>query len=197
MKKENLIPGFGIMMLFVLVLPLLMAISSAAFAGVTEIKANSFIVKEDGHVYGSRQSATADFDSYFQLVVNGVETPGFIFNHGGNSRVDFGEFKAGDVVEFRLDVEDGNSYWNTASKNFDGLDHIDAFAFDLIHSGKFISVGFEDKMGLGDKDFDDARVYLYNVSAVPEPETYAMLLIGLGLVWLLRFRKEDTEPLPV
>jgi len=53
-------------------------------------------------------------------------------------------------------------------------------------------LGFNDSY-TGDSDYDDFVVGVKFVSAVPEPRTYAMLLIGLGLVgFSARRRKTDT-----
>ena len=39
----------------------------------------------------------------------------------------------------------------------------------------------------GDFDYDDETFVFTNVAAIPEPETYAMLLAGLGIIgWTVR-----------
>lgn len=54
-------------------------------------------------------------------------------------------------------------------------------------------LGFNDSY-TGDADYDDFVVGIKFVSAVPEPETYAMLLAGLGLIgFSARRRKNDYD----
>jgi hypothetical protein len=58
-----------------------------------------------------------------------------------------------------------------------------AFSGDALHgipAGTY--VGFEDLRGGGDFDYGDETFVFTNIAAIPEPETYAMLLVGLGVV---------------
>jgi hypothetical protein len=50
-------------------------------------------------------------------------------------------------------------------------------------------LGFDDQIGGGDRDFDD---FIVKVTAVPEPETWAMMIIGLGLVGAAHRRRRLT-----
>ena len=64
--------------------------------------------------------------------------------------------------------------------------------YDFLEPGR-TRVGFEDIFGGGDLDFNDHLFSFTNiraVNAVPEPETYALMLAGLGVVgWAARRRK--------
>ncbi len=51
-------------------------------------------------------------------------------------------------------------------------------------------LGFNDSY-IGDGDYDDFVVGVNFVSAVPEPETYAMLLAGLGLLSFVAHRRKQ------
>jgi hypothetical protein len=75
-----------------------------------------------------------------------------------------------------------NLWSSDVSKNFDGFDHMLSVPFTFQNGVTGLFVGFEDIAFGGDKDFDDVLVLFTNISAVPEPETYAMLLLGLGLI---------------
>jgi len=60
---------------------------------------------------------------------------------------------------------------------------ITAFSGDAIHgipAGTY--VGFEDLRGGGDFDYDDETFVFTHVAVIPEPEAYAMLLIGLSVI---------------
>jgi hypothetical protein len=123
------------------------------------------------------------------LLVNGVVTPetaAGVLNDHASSMGDFvnlGTVHAGDVLTFRLNVvTTGESLFSDKSMNDDGINHVYSTAFpgDAVHgipAGTYI--GFEDLRGGGDFDYDDETFVFTNVAAIPEPETYAMLLIGL------------------
>lgn len=70
-------------------------------------------------------------------------------------------------------------------------------------SGNKVTIGFEDgggtsKIGgrLTDWDFNDVVISMTNIGptqAVPEPETYAMLLAGLGMVGVVARRRRNVN----
>lgn len=105
-----------------------------------------------------------------------------------------GSFQAGTELAFKIIVnETGRTFFNgIAANNVDNVLHA-AYSTQL---GKPVMVGFEDLYQGGDKDFDDLVFSLSNVvigaipvAAVPEPETYAMLLAGLFTIGALKRRK--------
>lgn len=105
-----------------------------------------------------------------------------------------GSFQAGAELIFSIFVNDtGHTFFNgIASNNADNVLHT---AYSNYH-GKPLKVGFEDLYGGGDRDFNDLVFSLSNivigvapVVAVPEPETYAMLLAGLFAIGALKRRK--------
>jgi hypothetical protein len=83
-------------------------------------------------------------------------------------------------------------YSGAATGNPDGTDH--AVSFYDYYDGKTL-VGFEDLYNGGDKDFDDIVFLMSNVSniptPVPEPETYAMMLAGLGVMAAVARRRRS------
>jgi hypothetical protein len=127
-----------------------------------------------------------------------------------------GEIYLGYVAADNLhDYNHGKDTWyyqtgeaNTSGRNTDGLVHA-AVVYDyqgqikaicgyqpITPSGDNVAlVGFEDyynyKLGHCTTDFDDFMVFVTNVQAspAPEPETYAMLLAGLGVVGLVARRR--------
>lgn len=107
--------------------------------------------------------------------------------------VDLGFFAAGTPLDIVLNVVTTGNQFRTGpgSGNPDLLPH--AFVtYDFLEAGR-TGVGFEDILGGGDNDFNDHTFSFTNirsVNAIPEPETYALMLAGLGCVgWMARRRR--------
>lgn len=104
-----------------------------------------------------------------------------------------GSFQAGTELAFKIFVNDtGHTFFNgVAANNADNVIHTAYIA----SFGKPLTVGFEDLYDGGDRDFNDLVFSLSNVvisaipPAVPEPETYFMLLAGLSAIVGLKRRK--------
>lgn len=146
------------------------------------INANAlyFQVIEDGEIYGYFAGATAGYDSELSLSINGMQSNAFIHNHLSRSgnEINFGHAHAGDIIQFNLRVlTTGYTFYQDQLLNPDGLDHM-----QYAQQDHFLFVGFEDLLGGGDLDFDDNNAFFTNISAVPEPENYMMLLVGLLLI---------------
>lgn len=181
--------------------------SAALFAFLTNAKADLIPYPDSGTenttLYTFTATSTGDIGAYFysetagytntlSLLVNGVITPessaGVLNNHA-SSKGDFvtlGHVNAGDVLTFQLNViTTGETLFSNKSWNDDGINHVYATSFsgDIVHgipAGTY--VGFEDLHGGGDLDYDDETFVFTNIAAVPEPETYVMLLIGLAVM---------------
>ena len=111
-----------------------------------------------------------------------------------DTTINLGIFTAGTELQFRLNVNDtGNSFFTgPPSSNFDGVFHASA----VLDSHKSAIVGFEDLQGGGDQDYNDLQfrvTNVSNVSAVPEPTSYAMMLGGLGLIGFLARRRRASQ----
>jgi hypothetical protein len=134
------------------------------------------------------------------LEVNGVQQGGFGLNNHSSKigdKHDFGAVKAGDTLTFLLKVLTTNRLFTSeASRNEDKLNHVYSTAYkggDKVPAGTY--VGFEDLLGGGDKDYDDLQFVFTNVAAattgtVPEPQTWAMMMAGFGLIGIARRRQK-------
>lgn len=152
--------------------------------------AASFRVANDGPVMGYFVGATAGYESTMFALIGPVDhmivADGF-HNHSANlgDSKNLGTFESGDSFLPFLNVHTtGYFYGSTPNSNLDNLNHIFASQFSLPDGTPAVFIGFEDIYGLGDRDFDDNMVIFTNVmmAPVPEPSTYAMLLVGLGLI---------------
>lgn len=148
--------------------------------------AKSFYVTNDGPITGVFIGSSAGYGSLLSIEVNGVqESPHqAIFNRGDAGQIfNFGIFNSGDEVTFRLDVIDtGDTWYSDAFRNYDGQSHVEFYGV-----GGITTIGFEDLHG-GDYDFNDSVVTFYNISAVPELQIYAMLVVGLAVVGFAALR---------
>lgn len=188
--------------------PVKAASISYADQGAPVQNSYTFTATTTGYIGAYFQSSSASYTSTLSLLVNGVVTPqssiGVLNNQTSNvgDYVNLGYVNAGDILTFQMKVLDTGDIWNSnSSSNADGVNHIYSTSFSGdtvlgIPAGTY--VGFEDIHGGGDFDYNDQSFIFTNISTlaekhispVPEPETYAMLLIGLGLVaFTVRSRK--------
>ena len=134
-------------------------------AGAPDQNTYTFTATSTGYIGAYFQSSSAAFTNTLSLLVNGVITP----------QSSMGALN------------------NQTSFNADGMNRIYSTAFtgdSILGTPAGTYLGFEDLYGGGDFDYNDEAFVFTNVSAstskhvspVPEPETYAMLLIGLGLI---------------
>jgi hypothetical protein len=186
-------------------------ISGSAFANTAPVRYDnvgkenlvtySFTAAQTGDVVAYFAGANAMFSNTISLIVNGVDTKLSGLNNHTSSYGDslnFGSVKAGDSLVFGLNVLTTNRQWfSNAALNSDGTNHVfsSSFAGDThIPVGTYI--GFEDKVAKNsDFDYNDLKFVFTNVAvqAVPEPETYGMLLAGLGLVAFMARRKRAAK----
>lgn len=74
-------------------------------------------------------------------------------------------------------------------------DHWDFLIADSLNGWESVNLTFT---GLGDGlginlDSQNGRLTMMVITAVPEPETYAMLLAGLGLMGFMTYRRKQKE----
>jgi hypothetical protein len=91
--------------------------------------------------------------------------------------VNLGPMKAGTQLDFFLISNGANGgsdvYSTTASANKDGLRHVVAYA---AKDSPYLLLAFEDKLGGGDKDYNDVLIVLNGtLTTAPEPSTLFIL----------------------
>ena len=105
-----------------------------------------------------------------------------------------GYYATGAEIIFRIHtIDTGETFYSGGgANNGDNFEHVVSF-YD--YSNGMTLVGFEDLYGGGDLNFDDFVFLVSNVSATPapEPETWAMLLAGLGMVGVMARRWKDKK----
>lgn len=189
----------------------LLSISNAAAipysnAGSESLDLYSFTATTTGEIGAYFFPVTAGYTNTLSLSVNGVVTPESSAGVLDNQTSSVGDFvvlgyaNAGDVLTFQLNVLTiGDTWYSNRSSNIDGVNHVFTTPFsgdaaNGIPLGTY--VGFEDLYGGTDLDYDDGAYVFTNVSVspVPEPGTYAMLLVGLGLVGFSMRRRSVKTP---
>ncbi len=169
----------------------LMACSFSVHSSMT------FQVVDNGNVSGYFQGGTAEYSSLMNAKFSdgSIDNP-YMSNHSAiGTRFDHGYHQAGSQVVFDIHVLDISQWFFSMNRfNDDGINHIHAHNIFLPDGTKAVYVGFEDILGGGDLDFDDSTAIFTNVqiSPVPEPETYAMMIMGLLIVCAWKFRARST-----
>jgi len=175
-------------------------------SGATNQNSYTFTATTTGQIGAFFYESSAAYTNTLSLLVNGVVTPessmGVLNNQTSDPGyfVNLGNVHAGDVLTFQLNVLDTGDTWHSdTALNADGINHIYSAAFSGdaalgIPTGTY--VGFEDLYGGGDLDYNDEGFVFTNISSyesispVPEPETYLMLLMGLGLLAFTAHRRK-------
>jgi hypothetical protein len=101
-----------------------------------------------------------------------------------------GYFTTASEVFFRIVSAGGTFYSGDPSGNIDNFAHV--VSFYNYHNGQTL-VSFEDLLDGGDLNFDDFVMLVSNISSIPEPETYVMLLTGLGIIGAIARRRKAAE----
>jgi hypothetical protein len=151
----------------------------------------------NGHIIVTFAGSAAGYDSV--LSVNG--SPEFFPNHATavGATYDLGSFTAGQAIDIVLHVVTTGDFFHSgpASGNPDGVAHANVI-YDYSGTPGLTYVGFEDLFGGGDRDYDDLNFTFTNlaptpVGAVPEPETYALLLAGLAALGARARRQQRSK----
>jgi len=150
--------------------------------------ANNMYVSSTGEVLLTFISKTASYSNDLFLSGN----PNVILNNqtaAPGATFSLGNFNVGSVLSFEMFVNTTGKRFFTgaANRNPDNILHA---AFSQ-QPGRPLVVGFEDIYYGGDFDYDDLVFSLTNVTLVPEPDAYAMLIIGFGLL-MVAYRRKNT-----
>jgi len=180
-------------------------LAGTAQAGVlldTPILGGDILVATDGNVYAEFLGSNAGYFNTLHLDSPSGWGDDHIFHKFtpvDGSQVDLGVFTAREELVFRIHV------WNTAqdffsgasSRNPDGLAHVEAIT-TLRDGIYYTTVGFEDLLGGGDKDYNDFMFRLTNVLDPPQQdpptnnvsEPPVLFLLVCGIITLIVQRRQ-------
>ena len=159
----------------------------------------TFTATATGPITAYFAGSSAGFEEVVGLLVNGVST-GItgLDNHTsaiGQSLV-LGNVNAGDILTFEDIILPPNAnvgpWFSNRALNSDGANHVYSTSAaanqisPLVPAGTYVA--FEDlPAGSSDFDYNDVSFVFTNVSSVPEPSTWAMMLLGfVGLGFAFR-----------
>jgi hypothetical protein len=175
-------------------------------AGTENPTVYSFTASNTGTIGAYFDGSTAGYESTISMLVNGVVTSetsaGVLNNHTSaiGQFFNLGSVTAGDSIVFRLNVlTTGEAWYSNKALNSDGINHVysTTFSGDAINNiptGTYVA--FEDVKGGGDLNYYDGNFVFTttsNTSAVPEPETAAMLLAGMSLIGFSARRRNSNQ----
>jgi len=180
--------------------------ASAAIAysdvGLENADTYSFTASSTGNLLAYFAGSNAAFENQIGLLVNGAST-GLIGLNNHTSAVgqsfDFGHVEAGDVLTF-VDYVTGYATWySDPSLNGGNGNHIYSTtasagsAFAGSPAGTY--VGFEDLI-FPNSDFNYFdNAFVFSVTAVPEPSTWAMMILGFVGISAMTYRRRKTAAL--
>lgn len=176
------------------------ALATSALLSLAPMAANAAIgdnvYASGGSISIQFEGSDAGYNSTLELWINGLAvTPAIFPNHSTPVGTIYnvpGSFSAGTLLDIQLHVVNTGNTWHTGSgaNNSDNIAHANVIYNYQGQAGRTY-VGFEDLAGGGDRDYNDHTFSFTNtVNAVPEPETYAMLLAGMGLLGAVARRRK-------
>ena len=169
-------------------------------AGTENPALYTFTAASDGPLIAYFAGNHGSYRNLLGVLVNGTDRQIYgldsLSSAAGDS-LSFGDVVAGDLLTFFIlvnvsDDDEGNpvtdlSYYSDKSLNLDGMNHVYSNAYEGgdfgIPAGTYVA--FEDLSRDGDFNYADLDFVFTNVavsSGVPEPATWALMLLGFGLV---------------
>lgn len=156
----------------------------------------TFTAASTGDLIAYFSGSSAGLDQRVGLLVNGVSTGVTGLDNQTTTvgqSLNFGRVTMGDTLTFFDAITGGPTWYSDRALNSDTANHVYSTtaaagqAFAGSPAGTF--VGFED-LAASHADFDyNDNTFVFNVSAVPEPSTWAMMVIGFfGLGFMARRR---------
>jgi len=122
----------------------------------------------------------------------------FLYLRLREDEVEFGRVEAGDVLTFVDFVTDYATWFSDPALNAGNGNHIYSTtaaageAFNGSPAGTYVA--FEDlRFPNSDFNYFD-QAFVFTVAAVPEPATWAMIILGFAALGLMRYRKRSRAP---
>ena len=146
---------------------------------------------------------TAVNDDVLTALVNGIPT-GIVGLDNQTSQIgqylNLGHVDAGETIVFEMqDLSSGRNWFTDNEKKSDRTNHayMTTFAGGLVGASVVPAgwyIGFEDVSGCGsDWNYQDLQFYAStgSVGAVPEPSTWAMMVLGFAGVGFMAYRRKS------
>lgn len=156
----------------------------------------TFTAARTGDITAWYTGSTAGFSESLGMMINGVATGIIGLNNKSSvygDKLVLGRANAGDsLVFFTNVVTTKKTYYSDKALNADGINHVfsAAYAGDAkVPAGTYI--GFEDMWSGGDFNYFDETFVFDNVAtSVPEPASWALMVVGFGMVGFARRRRQ-------
>jgi hypothetical protein len=171
-------------------------------AGIVNQQAYSLIAAETGDInVWFAGKGTAQNDDVLTAIVNGVPTGIFGLDNQTSAigqYFNLGHVNAGDAIVFEMrDLSSGKNWFTDDTLNTDGVNHayMAPFVGGMVGSSAVpasLYFGFEDVSGCAsDWNYLDLQFYMStgSVAAVPEPSTWAMIILGFVGLAFLNYRR--------
>ena len=168
-------------------------------AGSENLQNYSFTASSTGDLIASFAGTGAVFEQQLGVLVNGIST-GLTGLNNHTSAIgesfNLGHVQAGDTLTFFDVITGGATWYSNAALNFDGGNHIFS---KVVSAGEAFASGpagtyvaFEDlTFPFSDFNYFDQTFVFTVASAVPEPSTWAMMILGFFGVGFMAYRRRN------
>lgn len=167
--------------------------ASYATPGVEAPEA-SFVAASSGQLVAYYTGFSGGNTNVIGARINGVDGPTGLNNHTSAYGQSFalGTVSAGQSIVFFIDTTDSSStlrFYSDKALNADGKNHVWASTYvgdSSVSAGTHVA--FEDLLNGGDFNYHD-HSFVFQITAVPEPASWALLLGGVAGLAALRRRR--------